>query len=333
MSMGGGGGGNQGETKYTWNPTIESQWAGAGPNDPSGILSQARWLQAMPYQNYGNNDPNARVAQLDPLQQAGIWNAGQFGQNYASMIGKNVGSRESSLARDAINNITTGGSLDPNYGNNVVAGTNAYMGNNPYFQASLAGTLGDMVNAYQQGTAADTTRMMNLAGAFGGSAHQNAIANNEKALAMALGRTANEAYQQQYDRSANLAESDISRQLQAGQFNRAADAAAWQNNMQNIQNMVPQAFNADQAYNAQMANLIGAGDANRQYNQSLLDMAYANWQQAQQYPWTQLQQRANIVSQAQGGINPNAAVTSGYAPSISPLAGLLGAGLLYKGMT
>lgn len=379
MSMGGGGGGD-GVTRYDWNPSVGSQWAA---DDGSGILSQARWLSEKPYEQYGNGDPRSRIADLDPLQKDAIWNIGNYNKKY-TQPGANgfIGSKESSIARESIYNTLAGNNKNPysqlptNVGSTLdyawqmqpgmekaTAGKNDYAGmDSPYYQSLINKGAKDITDQYKQGTEANTTRMMNMAGIFGGGAHQKATEINQNALGDTLANFNASMGNTQYDRSAGLREADIGRDLGAQQFNigagqqdyqaaanRALNARttdvgnqmqgsmydksfggnAWEAERGRQMQAIPQAFGADAAYNTQMQQLMGAGDANRQFNQGDLDFNFNQWNDAQNWGWNQLGRRANIVSQAQGGINPTATTSGGYTPGISPLAGLLAAGSMY----
>ena len=110
----------------------------------------------------------------------------------------------------------------------LTAGSNAYAGmDSPYYQSLINKGAKDITKAYQQGTQANTTKMMNMAGIFGGGAHVAAEKNNQEALATSLGDYMANMGNTQYDRSANLAESDIGRKLGADQYNIGTDAASY----------------------------------------------------------------------------------------------------------
>lgn len=107
---------------------------------------------------------------------------------------------------------------------------NAYAGmDSPHFNRQLDRGLDKINKAYERGVGANTRRMFNLSGAFGGSAHQQAVKDNQEVLGAQLGDFANNMLQQQYDRSANLSEADINRRMQADQFNVGADSSAYEN--------------------------------------------------------------------------------------------------------
>ena len=385
MSMGGGGGGD-GVTRYDWNDDVGYQWRGDRKGD-QGILGQARLLSQRPWEQYGSGKVEDRIASLTPYQLDAIKGSGDFGQQYmqgrTDVNGNNwKGSKESSIARESIYNTLAGNNQNPysdtktpvgsvlDYAwqmqpglDKVTAGKNEYAGmDSPYYQSLINKGAKDITKAYQQGTQANTTKLMNMSGVFGGGAHVAAEKNNQDALATSLGDYMANMGNTQYDRSGNYREADIGRGLGAQQFNvgtgqqdyQAAATRALQARGQDVGNQmqgsmydkslgannweaernrqmqaIPQAFGADSSYNSQMQNLMGAGDAQRQYNQSGLDFGYNQWKDLQDWDWNQLGRRANIVSQAQGGVNPTATTSGGYTPGISPLAGLLGAAGLY----
>lgn len=78
-------------------------------------------------------------------------------------------------------------------------------------------------------------------------------------------------------------------------------------------------------------NLIGAGDATRQYQQDLLNQAYADWLEQKNYPWTQYQNFAGIGPALIG--SSGGTVTTGPNPNQgSPIAGAIGGGALAGGL-
>lgn len=386
MSMGGGGGGD-GVTRYDWNDDVGYQWRGNREGD-QGILGTARLLAQKPWEQYGSGKVEDRIASLTPYQTDAIKGLGNFGQEYmqgrTDVNGQNwKGSNESSIARESIYNTLAGNNKNPysqlptEVGSNldyawqmqpgmekVTAGKNDYSGmNSPYYQSLINKGMKDITKGYQQGTQAQTQKMMNLAGIFGGGAHQEAEKNNQEVLATQLGDYAANMGNTQYDRSAGLTEAglnrgvgvqqfnvgtgqqdyqaaaaralqargqDVGNQLQADMYDKSFGGNAWDAERNRQMQAIPQAFGADSAYNTQMQSLMGAGDAQRQYNQSGLDYAFNQWKDLQDWDWNQLGRRANIVSQAQGGVNPTATTSGGYSPTISPMAGLLGAAGMYQ---
>ncbi len=128
----------------------------------------------------------------------------------------------------------------------------------------------------------------NRPGAFGSSAHEGVMANQ-------FGNIASQMYGQNYDQ-------ERTRQMQANMF-------------------APQAAAADYA-DAQA--LMGVGNINREMTQSLIDQDYADWQQAQQYPYQQSDFMRNAVLAGQGA--GGTTTTSQEGAGSSGLANALGYG-------
>ena len=299
--MCGGGGGGSGETKYNWNDTLAPKW--------QQLLGDAQY-QAYhnPYVQYQGD----RIAEFSPDQQAAMAAIRQHtarGGEAAAIAANNQ------AEKTAKGDYLTGPQADPWAGL-----VNSYSGYGPKFQEQLQGQLGDITNAYNQGTAADTTRMFNLSGAFGGSAHQNAVANNQAALAKALSQATANAYQTQFNQSAGLEENRMNRGTASYQGER---------------NRMIGSLGAGQNTNAMFLNgvnaLMGIGDAERGLTQDQLNLMYKDWQDEQNRNFQNADWLSGLYSRAQGGMSANSQFTQpGY--SASPISGLLGAAMLYKGM-
>jgi hypothetical protein len=159
-----------------------------------------------------------------------------------------------------------------------------------------------------------------MAGAFGGSAHQNAVANNEAVLGKTLSNAANQAYGNQWNQSAGLYEQGLNR-----------GAGAFENERGRMQQAVQGGQNAQNLFFQGANQRMGIGDINRGYEQDLLNQYFNDWQQQQNYPQSQLDYYTGVLGRAQGGISPNVTATpAGY--SASPYSQIIGAGLLGYGM-
>lgn len=256
--MSSGGGGQSGQTRYDWNDVIGSYWGGAPGADGTGgggVLGWAMNEAARPYQSFGN-----RVAAQNTDQFTGM-------QRVRDMAASG-GPSDTAAARRSAGQIASGGSL----------GANPFMGNSPQFQTMLRSGQEDITNAYKQGTSADTTRLMNLSGAFGGSAHQNAVANNENALGKQLSQYTAGMQNDQYNRSANLMEGALGRQMQA----------------------IPLAFQGQGLSNDLNDRLMGVGQQNQDYNQRLIDQNYNNWAEQNNWGRNNVNWLASILGGAQG---------------------------------
>ncbi len=287
--MSSGGGGQSGQTRYDWNPVIGSYWGNApGPDGRGGggVLGWAADIASQPYQRYGGD----RIAG----QNNDIWTAQQRTRDMAA----SGGPAETYYGRQAAGDIASGKQVN----------ANPYMGENPYFKQMVANANEDTSKAYQQGTSAELTRMAALSGAFGGSAYQNALANNQAGLAKQLGNQTTSMYGQQYDRSANIYDAERNRQLQA----------------------IPLAYQG-QALQSDLNNqLQGVGDYQRNYNQQFLDRNYSDWADSQNWGRNNVNWLASLLGGAQGSTGIQTQF-GGYTPtnygSTAAGLGLLGASL------
>lgn len=100
----------------------------------------------------------------------------------------------------------------------VSVGTNPYAGSNPYLAQMIDAANEDIARAFGK-TAAGINTQFATGGAFGGSAHQEALADANRALADQLARTTTGLRFSDYQTQQQLAENALNRQLQAGQFN------------------------------------------------------------------------------------------------------------------
>lgn len=174
---------------------------------------------------------------------------------------------------------------------------------NPWLRSNMNAAMSDITNAYRTGTKPTTDAAFSRSGAFGGSAWQDAVQNNERQLADSLGRTANEFLGSNYS-------------MERG------------NQMQGL-NMLPTMQNIGYT-DAQ--KLSGVGDAFRQYQQDLLNTQYGDWQEAQNYPFKMLDIFGNQMRATMGaGGSSTTSQSGGYKPS--PFAGALGGGLAGYGLT
>lgn len=283
--MCGGGGGPSGETKYNWNDTLAPKWG--------QLLGDAT---AKAYGNQYQQYDGQRIADFSPLQSRAIdqiWNMTQAGGTPAAIAANNQA--QGTLQDDYL----TGSKANP------------YAGmNSPYFQQTMQQGVGDIVQGYKQGTAADTTRMFNLSGAFGGSAHQNAMANNEAMLGRTLNAYTSGMQNDQYNRSGGMYEAERGRQMGALGAGQNANNMFFQGTQQ----------------------LMGAGDAQRSMNQDQLNMTYQDWLNKQNIDFKNADWLSGLYSRAQGGMSANSQTQSaGY--QASPFGQLLGSYMAYKGLS
>lgn len=314
-----------------------------------GFLGQASNVAQQPYTPYTGQ----RVADLSPVQQSSI-------QGLANLAG---GTNSMQAADQQLSQTLTGGYQNPyasqgvygggqyNFGA-VKPGQNQYAGENPYFRESLQRGLSDIGDAYQRTTQADTTRLMNQAGVFGGGAHSRAVSNNQRDLADRMGGFTNSMLNQQFDRSAGLAESDIGRRmsadqfnvgqgassfenaaqrgLQAGQFNASLGSQGWENERNRQLQAAGAATGLNAGFGQSYLNALNAGDIERRQQQSLLDSQRGDFDEWRGYPEHQLGVFGNALSSMLGGAG-RTQTTEG--PGADPVSQGLGLMMLGNGMS
>lgn len=328
---GGGGSGGSGTQKYEWNDILAPRWV--------DTLDLGDALRQRPYQQYTGQ----RIANLSPDQQQAFGelrslNAGIGNMTDPGFNGPNAGSI--GAANDAIRQ--TRGTLDGKYltgdganpfsqANSFATQKNSYIGDSPQFQKVLQQGRDDITNSYNQGTSAELTRLMNMSGALGGSAHQNAMANNQAALGKQLSAYESGMQNDQYTRSGQLEAGDLARRggLQEGFLNRGS---------QNYEQERGRQMGAIGAGNDQQAlarqraqDLLGVGDANRSYSQDLLNLGLQDWQDSQNHEFKMADWFSGLLGRAQGGMSPNMTTSqSGYAAS--PFSQLLGGAMMGRSL-
>lgn len=292
-----------------------------------GYLNRAGEVAGQDYQPYTGQ----RVADLSPTTQAGI--RGIDGLAHGHPMGD-----------DAVN--MTRQTLQGNYSNpyggmqggaNVSTQRNMYAGENPYFQQQLARGQQKITDAYNRGVSADTTRMFNLSGAFGGSAHQNAIRNNQEVLGEQLGDFTNNMLADQYNRSAGLEESFLGRDFAGQQFNSGMDERAIDRGFQgheNERNRQMQGVGAATgllgSHRDSLMAALQAGDIERRQMQSLLDSQYGDFQEWRNYPNQQLDIMGNAISRAMGGAGSQTTMTGPGPDRVSQGMGALALGSMFS---
>lgn len=251
---------------------------------------------------------------------------GGYSNPFAGQGGANVSTQRNQFA----------GMQNPN--GNVSAQRNSYGGmENPAFRSMLTSGLEDISKAYKEGTSADTTRMFNLSGAFGGSAHQNTVKNNEEALAKQMGQFSSGMLNDQFNRSSGLEESFLGRdfagqQFNAGlgenainrlmgseesflgrdfagqQFNSGLGEAAANRGFQGHENErgrqmqgVGAATNLLDTHSRNLMNAVQAGGVERNQMQDLLNSQYGDFNEWRNYPNQQLDVFGNALSRSAGG--------------------------------
>jgi hypothetical protein len=323
MSSGGGGGGSSTTTQELpdWAQPYAQQELQRGAD-----LSN----QAVP--QYGGQ----MVAGLTPDQQAGIAQTGQVAggtQNLANTA-SNYYQQMAGGQGYQVSNPFTG---------NVSASTaaNPFMdpSNNPYLAASVAGANQQITDAYSNVTAPTTLAQFRNAGAFGGTAQQQATGAQEKSLADSLSANTANMYGGAYNTAAGVAQNVAQQQNQVGMANQAvgtqAGTAAQQlgegsyySNINSILQSLQGATGAQSAAGQAAAGQISAGGIQQQTNQDALNAAYQQWYNQVNQPYQQLSTLSSALSGALGSgagtamtqQNPGTANTIGTALGLGQTA-------------
>lgn len=266
---GGGGGGTSGETTYNWNPSMQPRWDNLlnlteRSLFPAGVDNTYQNLgQFKPYTDqrfagpsYNERQAIANTSSLNSLADSPVSYTDPYGQFHQGSMNLATDMTQDTLngrylmsasARDpSLNQSNPWNSVNPTVETNPWAGVSAtvdrnqYAGDSPYAKNLKQQGMQDIVDMWTQGTKQDTDRMAILGGAFGGSDHQKAMANNAVALGRTLGNYQNQFDQGQLDRTTGLEESFIGRNLQNQQLDKQLGGQWGENylgrNLQNQQN-------------------------------------------------------------------------------------------------
>src|SRR5512139_725824 len=284
---------------------------------------------------------------------------GQQSQNYLSNV---LGGSDLELGLNLAS--------DPS-GRLIAAQTNPIRNNallgleNPYLNQQIANAQGDVTDAYMQTTVPQLGYGYRQSGSYGNTGQEQLAMQAENQLQKNLGAISNDMRMQDYGLQANLQESDINRraaafeaqkQAEMGQFGdwRNARLSAWDSaanrQMQAAQsglgagmdaaslgvqgglqaaNLAP-TLAAEDYRDAQM--LMGAGDAQRTYQQQLIDQAVGQWDAAQQWPYSQYDWFANLLRGAGFGTYGQSTETGPNPAASSSLANLIGGGMALGGL-
>lgn len=264
----------------------------------------------------GSGATNNSVAEFKPPQwtQQGWQDYVNQGANYASQpyeqyTGQRIAGPNDYMnaASDMIWQKATLGSPDMQAARGQMTDlVNGSRANNPWLGSeftdkAISDNTSNMVSAAQRGVMAQTDAAAALNGAFGGSAWAQQQGANQAALAQQVGQMSN-----QY-RLAN-------QQMGAQSYQDAT------NSMLNAANTIGGLAQDDWTA---AKNLMGVGDAQRQYTQDLLNQQKSDWDAQKNYGATQLDMMGNILARASGGYGTNVSTNStGY--QTSPWTGLLG---------
>ena len=231
-------------------------------------------------------------------------------------------------ANDMGYNLATGGSPAGNMANSAIVAQasgaianpyattlNPYLGTNPYTNQVIDQTNNRIADAYARGTAAQTDSAFNQAGAYGGSAYKDQVANNERSLGDALALNTSNQLNQNFYNNANLAEN---------QLNRAS--GAFQNQSQNQLQAAGLGLQSQGVDWNAINNLANLGYGQQQNTQNVLGAMQNYYTQSQLAPFTGYDLMGNALSRYSAANNVSTAQGSPTSGVTNLLGGL---GALY----
>lgn len=242
-------------------------------------LQQARDMVEQPYTPYGGQmvagmTPDQMAAQQMTRQQAGDKSMLNVGQGFTTGI---LGGQ---------------GQFDVQ--------RNQFAGENPYLDQMIGNAQQDVVDAWSRNELPGISSQFNAGGAYGGSAHQQALSSSQQNLADQLGRISTNLRGQDYTNQQQLDESYLARQQQAWDSGQGRQMQAL--------GMVP---GLDQAgyYGAQQ---LGQQGLQQQLtDQAVLDANYGQFAESRDWQANRLGLLGNMLGTIQGGTssvtspNPN----------------------------
>jgi len=279
------------------------------------------------------------VAGLSSTQNAGLNNLNSSANNGQLIANEANGfaQQQAASSAPAISNPYTG---------NVTASTaaNQYAdaSNNPYLNSAVNASNQAITQAYNSVTAPTTLAQFRDAGAFGGSAQQQATSNNEYQLGNALSNNTANMENSAYNTAASVASQNAAQQNAVNLSNQAIGTNA--NNAYNSQ-LSSNYFNngyldnsalqtAASANNTagSLANTQLTGGATEQQNtQDQLNAAYQQWYNQVNQPYANLSTLSSALSGALGS-GAGTSLSQTNPGSSNTLASLLGLGATGAGL-
>lgn len=308
-----GGGGSQTVNQIRELPDFAKPYAQSLLNTGMQAINQ-------PVQDYQGQ----RIAGMSSPQQQGLQNI----VNRAT-----YGAPDEMAARGQATDTLSGAYLSSNPAIQAptYVGTNPYAGANSYLDSLISKNAGDMANAYRTGIAAQTDAAASRDRSYGGSAYQDQVQRNQATLAKSLGDMALQSRFQDYTAQQGLAENALNRSVQAQQSDKALMDQAYQGERNRQLQAINSGLQGSQADYTNAQQMIGAGDAQRSYQQSLLDQMYQDYLTQVNKPFESIDRAGNLLGLAIGNTGSQTVRTA--APTqISPLAGFLGGGALGYGL-
>jgi hypothetical protein len=224
---------------------------------------------------------------------------------------------------------------------NLAGQSNPYM-SDEYTNQIINNNADQMAKAYSVGGAVQNDAAANMAGAYGGSAHQEMKDRGESSLANQIGQMASTVQQQQQQYKGNMYNADYANKMGAlglgGQMYNSdvanqlgANAQAggmWNNDINNILSGSALTFQGSQDDYKSTDGLMQAGNNWNSYYQKLLDSYNNQWNTESMYDANMNEYLGSVLGRASGSWGS----TATSQPGQNTLAGLLGAGATAAGM-
>lgn len=170
---------------------------------------------------------------------------------------------------------------------------------NPWLSKTYDSAAGDMTRNFQNSAMPSINSTFSLAGRYGSGAHQNAVGDASRTLSSGLSNLGTQIYGQNYGQE--------------------------RGNMMQAMSGAPGLAQADYQDASMM---MGAGDAQRAFEQQNLGDAYSRWQAQQQAPYQNLDVMGNAIMTTMGAGGKTTNYGGGNSLGQIAGAGLAGYGLL-----
>lgn len=287
---------------------------GGGENNTVSEFKPPEYTQNL-WEQYVNNAGQLTQGEMPRYQGQTVAPMNQSQMTAANML-QNLavnGTPTGAAANTMLYN-TLQGAFDDPYATTL----NPYSGMNPYMDQVINASNQKITDAYKLGTAAQLDRAHALSRTMGSSGQQEAQQRNEQALAEGLAANTQGLLSQQYNANAGLAENQLNRASGALQAerNRHMQAAGLGGQQQGLDLQAIQA-------------LMAGGDAQRNYQQDLLNASAQDFQNWLQGPYAQFDVLGSALTRASGGAGTTSQQILG---GMNPLQSALGLGLLGAGM-
>lgn len=287
----------------------------------------------------GSDLSNTTVPTYTGQMTAGLSGTQQAGLNSVNAAASNAGGLANATSNAATNAANQGLNVSNPYSGNIQASTAANSfadpSNNPYLANSVNASNQAITQAYNSSTAPQTLAQFRNAGAFGGSAQQQATSNNQYQLGNALSNNTANMYNAAYNTAAGVASQNAQQQNTVNMSNQAigtnANNAYNQNLSSNYYNTLGAAVNANNAYGTTGAGQLTAGGVQQQNSQDQLNSLYQQWYNQVNQPYAQLSTLSSALSGALGS-GAGTSVTQQMPGSSNTLGSALGLGQIGAGL-